>query len=212
MDSLDFKKKKAHVQWNRDNQTFLCCLFHYFNRDNDAFRKVFISTYGESLKNFDHELPFTTLSTQWHDLRRHGDPVWSEVHIESPFPAQGPLLEVVCQIKETANAIGVSLVEKEVDDIDTSKFCLNPLRRQHRDKPTPLQTPIVTPSSVRTFDSTLLESSRTMEAVKTLFTPSQPVVIRPSAPEPLCTAEGKICFWCFQEATAVSARIIEPYC
>lgn len=206
MNSLDFKKKKAHVQWNRDNQTFLCCLFRYFHRDNETFRKVFVSTYADNLKYFEHELPFTTLSTQWHALKRHGNPVWSEVHIESPFPAQGPLLELASQIKEKADAIGVLLVEKEVDDIDTSKFYLNPLRRQHRDKPTPFQSPIVTPSPARIFDSTLLNSSQT---VGSFFSLSQPVT-RPSAPEPLCTAGGKVCYWCLQEATTVSIRIMEP--
>lgn len=194
MDSLNYQSKKPRVVWNPSKQALVCCLFRFFHRDGNAFRKIFTSIFKHDLNHFDGDVPFATLSTQWHHLKRFGDPIWHEVNIEVPFPPpEGPWLALIVQIKEKAAAMGVPLVEKEEDDVDTTNFSLDPSRRS-RNRPTPSQTPVVTPASIRTVDT---QSSL----------PLQPATVtRPTESEPLCTAGGKICYWCCQEAVEVSGK------
>ena len=192
MESLDYHSKGPQVDWASSNskQTLVCCLYRFFHRDHDAFRKVFTSIFQNELTHFDGDVPFNRLSSQWGDLKRKGDPIWHKVVIEAPFPPEGPWLAVVARIKDQARAIGVSLVEKEEDDIDTTDFCLDPSRRS-LDRPAHSQNPpqaIVTPASVLTVET---QSSTPLQAV---------TASRLRGPEPLCTAGGKMCYWCFQEA------------
>lgn len=196
MNSLNFQDKEPHVPWTRSKRTLVCCLFRFFYRDEGAFRKVFTSIFQNELSHFNGDVPFNRLWSQWGDLKRKGDPIWHEIIIETPFPPEGPWLTVVARIKEQAKAIGVSLVEKDEDDIDTTGFRLDPSRRS-RDRPTPSQNPpqaVVTPASVRTVET---QSS---------LPPQPATVARPTGPEPLCTAGGKVCYWCCQEAVEVSGK------
>ena len=197
IDSLDYQRKEPRVGWNRSKQALVCCLFRFFHRDGNAFQKIFTSIFKHDLDQFDGDVPFERLSSQWHDLKRFGDPIWHEVNIEVPFPPlEGPWFIVILQIKEKAREIGISIVEKDEDDTDTMGFRLDPLRRS-RDRPTPLQNPpqaVVTPASVRMVE---MQSS----------SPLQPATVaRPTGPEPLCTAGGKVCYWCCQEAAEVSGN------
>lgn len=197
MNSLNFQEKGPQVPWTRSKQTLLCCLYRFFHRDNDAFKKVFTSIFKNDLSHFNEDVPFSRLSTQWADLKRKGDPIWYEVIIETPFPPEGPWLAVVARIKGQAEAIGVSLVEKDEEDIDTTGFRLDPSRRS-RDRPTPSQNPpqaVVTPASVQTAET---QSS---------LPPHPATVSHSTGPEPLCTAGGKVCYWCCQEAVEVSGKI-----
>lgn len=193
LNSLNFQDKGPQVPWTRSKQTLVCCLYRFFHRDNDAFKKVFTSIFKNDLSHFNGDVPFNRLSSQWADLRRKGDPIWYEVIIETPFPPEGPWLAVVARTKEQATAIGVSLVEKDEDDIDTTGFRLDPSRRS-RDRPTPLNPPqaVVTPASVRTVE------------MRSSLPPQPATVARPTGSEPLCTAGGKVCYWCCQEAAEVS--------
>ena len=194
MDSLDYQRKKPRVVWNRSKQALVCCLFRFFHRDGNAFQKIFTSIFKHDLDQFNGDVPFATLSTQWHHLKRVGDPIWHEINIEVPFPpSEGPWLVAIRQIKEKARAIGVSLIEKEEDDVDTTNFRLDPSRRSQNIS-TSSQTLVVTPASARTVD--------------TQFSlPLQPATVpRPTRPEPLCTAGGKVCYWCCQEAAEVSGK------
>lgn len=205
MDGLDFKKPKSHVQWSTQSQTFLCCLFRFFRKDKDAFRRVFASLFADDLRNFNnHELPFSTLSTQWADMRRHGDPVWYETHVATPFPAAGLWLTVLECIKDTAARIGVSLVEKEEDDINISSFRLNPRRHRNRADPT---TSLETPVSTSPFSSQSLPSSQSSQLVQSPHV-FQPQLTAASRTEALCTAGEKVCYWCYHDGTSVSDDII----
>ena len=56
-------------------------------------------------------------------------------------------MDIIWQIKEKAKAIGVSLIKKEEDDVNTSNFRLDP-SKWSQDISTSSQTLVVTPASV----------------------------------------------------------------
>lgn len=202
MDSLSLTENRRQINWNNAYRTFLCCLVRFFRRDRNAFSEVFRSLFG---LNFTNKELYTRLSTQWWDMRRKGDPIWHQVHVQVPFPPpEGFWLQMVSTIKETAIASGVSLVEKNIDDIDVSGFLLNP-RQVRRPAPLqilPLQTPVDTPTSIRTaFVDVDTPSTQAPGTQSSLSSPSSVS----SQPEGLCEAGGKICFWCCHEG-AVSTR------
>lgn len=183
--SIDFSKPSARVRWSLRNQTVLCCMFRFFREDKDAFRRTFASLFADDLRHFDHELPYATLNTQWSDLRRHGDPVWHRVHICTAFPASGPWLLVVSSIKDRAFSLGFSLVEKLVDDTDTSTFRLNPSRRRNR-KDLLSEIYATTPSSAQSSSSSSSSPA----------SPSSPSIKSsgfPESPAPLDTTDEKVC-------------------
>ncbi|PKX98337.1 uncharacterized protein P174DRAFT_359623, partial [Aspergillus novofumigatus IBT 16806] len=53
-------------------------------------------------------------------MRRLGDPIWGRVH-KAPLN-HGDLLPIKDMIIDVAQSLGASLVEKEIDDIDTSGY------------------------------------------------------------------------------------------
>lgn len=199
--SIDYKQPLSRVRWNLWNRTVLCCMFRFFQKDKEAFRRVFESLFPADLKSFDHELPYGTLNTQWCDLRRHGDPVWHRVHICIAFPASGPWPSVISCIKERASSLGFSLVEKQVDDIDTSTFRLNPTRRRNRRdllSDTYGSTPSSdnSPSLSQPSSSSHLQSSSPSWQVPS-DQPGLPEVsddLEAASPELLCTSEEEFCF------------------
>lgn len=199
MDSLSHTETRRRINWNNSYRTFLCCLFRFFCRDRYAFSGVFRSLFG---LNFTNKELYTRLSTQWWDMRRKGDPIWHQVHVEIPFPPpEGPWSQIVSTIKETANAIGVYLVEKDTDDIDVSKFHLNTRQVRGLAPPQtfPLQTPVGTSTSNRTVfvdaDTLSTQAPDTQSSLPSPFTVS-------SEPEGLCEAGGKVCLWCCYEGAA----------
>ena len=198
MDSLSLTENRRQINWNNAYRTFLCCLVRFFRSDRNAFSEVFRSLFGLSFTN--KEL-YTRLSTQWRDMRRKGDPIWHQVHVQVPCPPpEGPWLQMVSKIKETANAIGVSLVQKNIDDIDVSGFHL--ARQLAPIQILPLQTAVDAPTSNPTaFVDVETPGSHvpgTQSSLSSLSSAS-------SQPEGLCEAGGKICFWCCHEG-AVSTR------
>ena len=64
-----------------------------------------------------------TMHSQWADLKSSGDPIWGHIHL-SPFDDRDTWLPMVKRAQECAKSLGITLVEKEVDDIDTSNFQL----------------------------------------------------------------------------------------
>ena len=147
-DSLDYQHKKPWVVWNCSKQALVCCLFCFFLCDSNAFQKNFTSIFKHDLNQFNGDVLFTVLSTQWHPLKWFDGPIWHEINIGVPFPpSEGPWLDIIWQIKEKAKAIGVSLIKKEEDDVNTSNFRLDP-SRWSQDISTSSQTLVVTPASV----------------------------------------------------------------
>lgn len=196
MDSLSLTETRRQINWNNAYRTFLCCLFRFFRRDRDAFSEVFRSLFGLSFTN--KEL-YARLSTQWRDMRRKGDPIWHQVHVEVPFPPpEGPWLQMVSTIKETATASGVSLVEKNIDDIDVSGFYLNTrqVRRPASLQIFPLQMLVDTSTSNWTVSVDVDTPSTQAPGMQSSL--SSPSSVS-SQPEGLCEAGGKICFWCCHE-------------
>lgn len=185
--SIDYKQPMSRVRWNLWNQTVLCCMFRFFHKDKEVFSRVFESLFSGDLQAFDHELPYGTLNTQWCDLRRHGDPVWQRVHICIAFPASGPWLQLLSSIKERAISLGFSLVEKQIDDIDTSIFRLNPARRRNR-RDLPSDTYDSTPAST--------QSSSSLSWQVLSGQPGPPEVsdeTDAASPAPPCTPEEEFC-------------------
>ena len=119
-----------------------------FPLDNNSFQKNFTSIFKHDLNQFNGDVLFTVLSTQWHLLKWFDGPIWHEINIGVPFPpSEGPWLDIIWQIKEKAKAIGVSLIKKEEDDVNTSNFRLDP-SKWSQDISTSSQTLVVTPASV----------------------------------------------------------------
>ncbi|KAE8378930.1 hypothetical protein BDV26DRAFT_291774 [Aspergillus bertholletiae] len=126
------------------------------------------------------------MHSQWADLKASGDPIWGHIHL-SPFDDRDTWLPAVRRIQECAKTLGLTLTEKEVDDIDTSTF-------QLKEQSLPvgfLFTPDVdenpiTPSNARAVDVPAIRS---------------PVEISRHNYQDLslCTGGGKRCFWCYRE-------------
>ncbi|OGM40487.1 hypothetical protein ABOM_011005 [Aspergillus bombycis] len=125
--------------------------------------------------------------TQWADLKCSGDPIWGHIHLSS-FDDRDPWFPVIKRIQDCAKILGITLVEKEVDDIDTSNF---QLREQSLPADFLSTTPdadesLITPSNARVVDITSIRS---------------PVEIGRHNYQDLslCTGGGKRCFWCYKE-------------
>ena len=120
---LDFSTRRAQVSWDDEKRIFLCCLYKFFEKDSSAFEEIFSAKYKRDLENSgftDGRTSHRTLHTQWWDMKRHGDPIWGKVH-RSPLN-QGDWLPIKEMIIDVAQFLGISLVEKDKDDIDTSKY------------------------------------------------------------------------------------------
>ncbi|OJJ35591.1 hypothetical protein ASPWEDRAFT_110487 [Aspergillus wentii DTO 134E9] len=129
-EGLDYGKPDQRNRWDNEQRYVLCCLFRFFKRTRIGYRDVFNKIFENHLRglNITNGLAATTIDTQWHDMRRHGDPIWSEVHVNTPFDKQGVWSYVIQRIRDTARAHGMELKEKEFDNINTSTFSLKTRR------------------------------------------------------------------------------------
>ncbi|RAQ52905.1 hypothetical protein AFGD_012507 [Aspergillus flavus] len=128
------------------------------------------------------------MHTQWADLKWSGDPIWGHIHL-SPFEDRDSWLPVVNRIQECATTLGITLVEKEVDDIDTSNFQLREqsLPADFLSTPDADESPI-TPSNARAVNIAAIRSP--VEIARHNYQDLS-----------LCTGAGKRCFWCYKEDT-----------
>jgi hypothetical protein len=120
---LDFSIRLPRVPWNDDKRIFLCCLHKFFERDGTAFEEIFSAKYKRDLENSGFaggRTPYSTLNTQWWCMKRDGDPIWGRVH-KSPLN-HGDWLPIKDIIIDVAQSLGVTLIEKEFDDIVTSEY------------------------------------------------------------------------------------------
>lgn len=62
-----------------------------------------------------------TMYTQWADMKCSGDPIWGHIHLSS-LDDRDSWLPVIKRIQDCAKILDITLIEKEVDDIDTSNF------------------------------------------------------------------------------------------
>lgn len=119
---------------------FLCCMMKYYEKDNAVFQSAFNSRFREELEDcgfgVGRVVKWPTLHTQWEDMRRHGDPIWGDVHL-SAFDTE-PWIPVLHEIEQSAATGNIRLVRKVVDNIDTS-----PARFVYR---SPEQTPARSPA------------------------------------------------------------------
>lgn len=107
--------------WTTPMRHVLCCLFRFFNDngpDNkDAFEKIFSWMFQNHIiqRRKQDILPFNTIYTQWAWMRRTHNAVWKHAHIDTPFSHEQDWKRVVEDIKSTATALKIRLVERTSD-------------------------------------------------------------------------------------------------
>ncbi|GFF80635.1 hypothetical protein IFM61392_05546 [Aspergillus lentulus] len=191
---LDFSIRVPRVPWNADKRIFLCCLHKIFERDSTAFKEIFNAKYRRDLENSgftDGRTSSSTLDSQWGDMRRLGDPIWGRVH-KAPLN-HGDLLPVKDMIIDVARSLGVSLVEKEIDDIDTSGYRA---RTAKSGRTTASDPAALTSSSENStpHSATFVHHQNTSSGC---HNPS--VNVLQSSAQPLTTHGGKVCWWCLDQ-------------
>ncbi|KAJ5649471.1 uncharacterized protein N7484_003194 [Penicillium longicatenatum] len=149
------------------------------------------------------DLSYPLLHTQWSGMRTEINPVWFHVHVNTGFRNDAEWKTRIREIKETANRLGVSLLEKTQDTIDKSS-----LRGFDYEDDKKLKG---------YFESELL-SGRNLISDPTHQAEQSPepqsndnqTLTRNSSPEAaigqeiecLVSSNGKICAWCHKEGAA----------
>ncbi|KAF7594779.1 hypothetical protein BBP40_008282 [Aspergillus hancockii] len=184
MQSIDPIAKIPRNRWSPEERVLLCCLFKFFQRDMKGFKEIFNHVFRSELNQcgLTDGITTSTLNTQWVDMGRRGDLIWGDVHLSS-FDDRGPWLSVLARIRESAKALGIDLLEKEADDINTSNFQFR--RPADVQLTTNVQESTATASYARVADSIRLP----------------PTVTNQYSYEDLslCTGGRKKCFWCEKE-------------
>ncbi|KAL4990281.1 hypothetical protein BDW68DRAFT_194825 [Aspergillus falconensis] len=115
LNALDPLTRSPRVRWSSGMRTFLCCLIKYFNKDPDAFQAVFNSRFKKELSEcgFNEGMPvkWSTLNSQWSDMKKKGDPIWGDVH-QSAFDPKG-WSSYIEEIEATAISINKQLFQIE---------------------------------------------------------------------------------------------------
>ncbi|KAL4998202.1 hypothetical protein BDV10DRAFT_194511 [Aspergillus recurvatus] len=122
LNALDPLTKPPRVRWSSEMRTFLCCLIKYFNKDPDAFQAVFNSHFKKELGEcgFNERMPvkWSTLNSQWVDMKKKGDPIWGDVH-QSAFDPRA-WLPYIEEIEATAISIN-TLIDEKTEDTDVHR-------------------------------------------------------------------------------------------
>ncbi|KAL2848162.1 hypothetical protein BJY01DRAFT_246489 [Aspergillus pseudoustus] len=199
--ALDLSQRPPRVCWTGDMRKVLCCLVKYYKRDWNNFLAIFNSLYRQELI----ECGFTDgklvgwerLNTQWETLKKKGDPIWGDVHC-SGFD-RDPWLPVLNKIEETAAALGLTMVQKKNNNIDSSQFVFQGRVRQSSSQlgqESQEEAPSMSETQEVLIDNTAPAQDESMaEAWLDTLEEQQPVTGL------LCTAGGKICFWCHLEGS-----------
>lgn len=236
--------KGPRVKWTTEQRQLLCCCCAFFAMSGTQIERIFNVVFGEQLQACGFKKGngprWTTLNTQWHDLRAKGSQIWSDIHVKTQFDARyehwGEILQT---IKDTAHDLDIPIVEEPVHPGND--------RFGYRVKePRARQTALQSSSSMsyrssssrggtRQSNASRMESSSPVrqslkakdgeatsrgngqdknqqtqhqnddEAHSTSELPNETEQPEPcpSAPgiEPLCTAGGKICMFCFKEGS-----------
>lgn len=124
LNALNLLTKPPRVKWSPEMRTFLCCLIKYFNKDRDAFQAIFNSRFYKELSEcgFNEKLPvkWSTLDSQWIDMKKKGDLIWGDVH-QSAFDAEA-WLSYIEEIEATAISINKHIDRKAEDTVDSLTF------------------------------------------------------------------------------------------
>ena len=101
----------------------------FFHKENEAFSKIFSSSFAAELRQSGYTtgIAWTVLNSQWDTMRRSGDYLWGAVHL-APFikDGNGTWYPIIRKITHIAQHLGIDLVEKDEDDIDTSEYIPQP--------------------------------------------------------------------------------------
>ncbi|RHZ71376.1 hypothetical protein CDV55_104936 [Aspergillus turcosus] len=197
---LDFSTRRAQVSWDDEKRIFLCCLYKFFEKDSSAFEEIFSAKYKRDLENSgftDGRTSNRTLHTQWWDMKRHGDPIWGKVH-KSPLNS-GDWLPIKEMIIDVAQYLGISLVERDKDDIDTSKYRPRTPRPVRTSAPesAPTSAPALSFSSENStpLSGTIIDhQNNSPSGRQNLSINKQSLSV-----QPLTQHGGKICWWCLDQ-------------
>ncbi|KAF7159374.1 hypothetical protein CNMCM5623_004688 [Aspergillus felis] len=196
---LDFSIKLPKVPWNDEKRIFLCCLYKFFKKNGTAFEEIFNAKYKRDLENSgftDGRTSSATLRAQWKDMKRLGDPIWGRVH--KP-PNEGDWLPIKDKILDIAQSLGVSLIEKEIDDIDTSGYRARTARSLRTSVPDSALTSASTLNSSTQYSSlltaTIIDHQKNSSAGRHTLTINK----QSSSLQPLTKHGGKVCWWCLDQ-------------
>lgn len=124
---LDPRRKAPQIKWkdNKNHGIILCLLFRFFEKDNNAFERIFSAIFDKELKEYGFEsgVLFHRLNAQWMTMRNGEHSVWLEVHVRTPFERHGLWSDFLCLIQGTAESLGIDLKYNE-GDIHASEFHL----------------------------------------------------------------------------------------
>ena len=103
----------------------LCCLYRFFVLHREAYERIFSDLFREHLAQhgFQGRIPYRSLHAQWAWMRRTESAacaIWFHVHKNTEFRTDADWQTKVGEIKAAADRLGLRLIEKERDDIDTS--------------------------------------------------------------------------------------------
>ncbi|GIJ82719.1 hypothetical protein Asppvi_001230 [Aspergillus pseudoviridinutans] len=196
---LDFSIRLPRVSWNDEKRIFLCCLYKFFERDGTAFAEIFNAKYKRDLENSgftDGRTSGGTLNSQWVDMKRHGDPIWGRVH--KP-PNQCDWLPIKDKILDIAQSLGVSLIEKEIDDTDTSGYRARTARSLGTSAPNSASTSASGLNSSTQYSSPLTATIVDHQKNSSSGFHTLSINKQPSSLQPLTKHGGKVCWWCLDQ-------------
>ncbi|KAL4815827.1 hypothetical protein BDW67DRAFT_175902 [Aspergillus spinulosporus] len=194
LNALNPLAKLPRVRWSPEMRTFLCCLIKYFNKDRDAFQAIFNSHFRKELSEcgFSEGMPvkWSTLASQWVDMKKKGDPIWGDVH-QSAFDSEA-WLSYIEEIKATA----VSL-NKHIDGKAEDTNVHGQLFQKEISPREPPDSPEIPNIRRRLFrgETASGESSGATTPQKD----GAQSFMHQLGERPLCTAGDKLCFWCYTE-------------
>lgn len=178
-------------------------------------------------------VPFATLNTQWVWMKKKRDPVWSHVHINTVFEADGEWKEIITKIRSAVKTLRFELREK-MDDTNTS--CQSSLGSDDERNttsngpatpilPHSLSTPetadpivLVCPTRDHVLNGRPRDNQSADQAIDLCIDQSigqQNDIHNDTSTglhestEPVVTTHGKLCLWCKLERTTYESEDIQ---
>lgn len=116
------KSPKITFQWNDYSRQVLCCLYRFFQFEQNELGRIFseIFCFHLKLRGFAQEqIAYSALNAQWNWMKRNNNPVWLNVHRDTRFSKEREWESIINEIKTSASRLEIVLTETEEVTKDT---------------------------------------------------------------------------------------------
>ncbi|KAL2000055.1 hypothetical protein VTN02DRAFT_3618 [Thermoascus thermophilus] len=206
---LNFSVPRPQNKWTERQREVLCCIRRFFFLSKEDEESIFNMIFQQDVSKcgLARGIPYSSLNTQWVDMRAKGHYVWEDVYLRTEFTEkEGRWAPIIAEIRNAARELDIMIQEKTFDDIDTSSFgCRRPAEpraRRVKEAISEEQEQATNEAGVQTSSALAV-----LDGINSFTTPPSsvkedrlpPSNVKNTTKDGLPTAGGKVCFWCSGE-------------